>query len=335
MKKTSESITNIVCYTIISTVCIFIIVLHIVRHAALPIPSQRAKVQVGDDEPKTEEKEEEVYKKPETLTANDVMAHLTLESKESFRDFVASIYEDKKNSDQYIIVQQLDQVVFFENGHSYNIGQEDINGLTPLTTMGKDINGNGIPDLVIYQFTGGAHCCERYYVFELGEKFKRVATIDNIEFGHFEKQKNRKDLIFDTYEIIFKYWHTSYAQSALPSVKLRFCDEKYRLADDLMRKPPPSRTKLIKLADSIRKDDWTSKKTFDETVPPILWISMLDLIYSGNAESAYKLFDLAWPPGIKGKEKFLDEFNKNLANSEYWSEIKILNEGKTVCGHND
>ena len=41
-----------------------------------------------------------------------------------------------------------------------------------------NITGNGIPDLVVAEWSGGAHCCMTYYVFELGDTFRQVATIE-------------------------------------------------------------------------------------------------------------------------------------------------------------
>lgn len=34
--------------------------------------------------------------------------------------------------------------------------------------IGRDITGDGRPNLVAYDWSGGAHCCSNYYVFELG-----------------------------------------------------------------------------------------------------------------------------------------------------------------------
>lgn len=68
-----------------------------------------------------------------------------------------------------------------------------------------------------------------------------------------------------------------------------------------------------------------------DDLPPQLWGDMLDLIYSGNAASAWKLFDLAWPKGITGKKKFLREFKEQLASSQYWDQVKLIIQGRPVC----
>lgn len=40
------------------------------------------------------------------------------------------------------------------------------------------ITGKGIPTLLISEWTGGAHCCFLLHVFEVGDDFQKVATID-------------------------------------------------------------------------------------------------------------------------------------------------------------
>lgn len=56
---------------------------------------------------------------------------------------------------------------------------------------------------------------------------------------------------------------------------------------------------------------------------------MLNLIYSGNMAQAWKLLDLAWPEGMSGKEKFLEEFKAQLATSPFWEEIEKMNQPHT------
>jgi hypothetical protein len=52
---------------------------------------------------------------------------------------------------------------------------------------------------------------------------------------------------------------------------------------------------------------------------------MLDLIYSGEREEAWKIFNESWPDYINGKKEFLSEFQERLSTSQYWSEINQLN----------
>ena len=44
--------------------------------------------------------------------------------------------------------------------------------------IGKNLTGDGKPNLVVRTYSGGAHCCTDVHVFELGEKFRHVARFD-------------------------------------------------------------------------------------------------------------------------------------------------------------
>jgi hypothetical protein len=208
--------------------------------------------------------------------------------------------------------------------------------------MGKDITGNGVPNLVLNFSTGGAHCCYSYDVFELGPKLKRIGSFDVADAfdSRFEKQGDDSNLVFVTRDYTFRYWNASFTGSPAPDVKLRYCNGKYRLAADLMRKPPPPEAELDKLADQVRQETFA-------TPPPLLWDTMLDLIYSGNEKEAYRFLDKAWPPlprksgptppgyvkltlpasgpNIRKKQNFVREFRRQLAISPYWQEISAMN----------
>ncbi len=67
---------------------------------------------------------------------------------------------------------------------------------------------------------------------------------------------------------------------------------------------------------SDRLDDWRMG------VPPReLWVQMIDLIYSGNMTQAFKLFDLAWPGNVGGKDDMLLDFKARLKESPFYQEI--------------
>jgi hypothetical protein len=190
---------------------------------------------------------------------------------------------------------------------------------------GKDINGDGIPNVIIECYSGGLHCCSQYAVFSLGKKLKLLAVL-NGDHSHMEF----KDIDGDgKYEVIgrdwaFAYWPTSFAGSPAPEVILRWNNGKYRLAENMMKKPPPGEKELQEMASGIEEGE-----TYR-----ILSAIMLKLIYTGNGNIALQYCDWFWQnldkeiPRqnlLKRKKEFLAEFKKQLRKSYYWADLKKMN----------
>jgi hypothetical protein len=205
-----------------------------------------------------------------------------------------------------------------------------------LVKPGEDITGNGVPDLVIGFRTTGMHCCYTFHVFELSPKLRLLATFDVGDAGesHFEKRKGEKGLLFVTNDYTFAYKLTSFAGSPAPEVILRFSNGKYRLANNLMRKPPLSRKKLREIAQAVQSDEqWENSENLPLpasiwSTPTLLWSTMLDLIYTGNEKAAWDFFEKAWPKPRNGKQSSLREFQEVLFSSQYWPQIRKMNRGQ-------
>jgi len=201
---------------------------------------------------------------------------------------------------------------------------------------GTDINGDEVPEVIVDNYTGGAHCCSAYAIFSLGKNLKLIDLLYG-EHSYF----NFKDLDGDgKYEAIgrdwiFAYWNTSFAGSPSPEVILRWKNGKYRLAADLMKKPPPAKKELLKITAKLKKN-----AELDEEKPeklqwtPEWWAVMVKLIYTGNGNLAWEFYDWTWPApkdkssrkeSLKEKRLFLNEFKKQLKKSYYWADLKKMN----------
>jgi hypothetical protein len=127
-----------------------------------------------------------------------------------------------------------------------------------------------------------------------------------------------------TYDWTFAYWKTSFVQSPSPKVILQFHNGKYRPDLEMMRKAAPTTSELNRMAKKFKHKFGSPENNDPEntwSAPPELGGKMLDLIYSGNTKSAWKLLDLSWPAGKSGKNEFLREFKKLLATSQYYAAI--------------
>jgi hypothetical protein len=276
---------------------------------------------------------------------------VTPHQEETVAPYVARIYFDaqaKDGSDSYYEILKNDKRVYLQKakgkGEKFFIGtmyKDDPDAA--LVKMGMDITGDGQPDLVISEWLGGANCCLIFHIFEIGPTFKNLGTID-AEFGdsgphfiHPDKDSKANGLAIQIHDWTFANWNTDFADSPAPKVILRFSDNAYRVAPDLMRAPALNASDLAtraaavsKYAQSAKGDAWPHTK-----VSPQLWGTMLDLIYSGHEDVAWKFLDTAWPPKLQGKDNFARDFHVQLAKSPYWPAVKSMNAEKPLDGNTE
>ncbi|MDP8259649.1 MAG: VCBS repeat-containing protein [Candidatus Gygaella obscura] len=216
----------------------------------------------------------------------------------------------------------------------------------------QDITGDGQLNLVIANYSGGAHCCFGFMIFQLGENFKLLDTVNagDSDLARFEDLDGDGKLEFIGNDWTFAYWNETFFGSPEPRIVLKYRGGKYLLALDLMKKPLPSpreEEKIFKnIQSDIRKIEQSSKMQIkkdlpfgepdvgkdtgyfawvkgDVILPGSVWGYMLDLIYTGHPSEAWRFLDKVWPEGKSGKEKFIADFKEQLSLSPYWDSIKI------------
>jgi hypothetical protein len=269
---------------------------------------------------------------------------VTPHQEETVAPYVARIYFDAKakdGSDSSFEILKNDKPVYVQKakrkGEKFFIGtmyKDDADAA--LIKMGMDITGDGQPDLVISEWLGAANCCLIFHIFEIGPTFKKLGTIDAAfgdsgpHFLHPDKDSKSTGLAIQIHDWIFANWNTDFADSPAPKIILRFSDNAYRVAPDLMRTAALSASDLATRAAAVKSyapsakgGEWPRAK-----VSPDLWGTMLDLIYSGHADDAWKFLDDAWPPKVQGKDNFARDFRAQLAKSRYWPAVEAMNAAK-------
>ena len=258
--------------------------------------------------------------------------------------YVVRIYFDKSGdgNDAYYEILRDDKPVYKQRAHGK--GEKFFIGTmypddpdAPLVKMGADITGEGVPDLVISEWTGGANCCLRFHIFEIGPTFRKICVID-AEFGdqpphfaHLDKDSRSRGLQVMISDWTFVNWHSDFADSPAPKVILRYSDGTYRISPDLMRTPAPTAARdLDAKAAEVRAYPASAKGGAwpRASVAPELWATMLDLIYSGHEADAWKFLDAAWPPKVSGKDAFVRDFRSQLTKSPYWPAVTAMNAAK-------
>lgn len=169
----------------------------------------------------------------------------------------------------------------------------------------KKLNENYV---FITKDTGGT-CCANYVILEI--KKQKLKNIKKFDFGNcridsiFVNKKN--ELEFSTCD--------SYSLDEI-TPKLIFKDFKINI--EKMKKAPPTKNELNKTLKIIKKDI--------EKYPNCLKYFMMDLIYSGNINSAFTLYykyDKLFPN--ERNSDLLNEIFTNFKNNRFFSEILNVN----------
>jgi hypothetical protein len=195
------------------------------------------------------------------------------------------------------------------------------------SVAGIDITGDGKPNIALSEGLGrqggGA-----FYLFECGEKFRQIATVES--WGTYPELKDLDgdgvpELIAS--DNVFYHWPVCRDGEPMPEVILRWRNGKYVAASDLMYKPAPTREELEAMATAIRSSSgWNAESCW---VPAKLWTNAIALMYSGHESLGWEFVERAWQPGFPGKdellwkERLIDHYLRSLLNeSLYWPDLK-------------
>lgn len=195
-----------------------------------------------------------------------------------------------------------------------------------------DLNGDGTLELIIQNYSGGAHCCYQYWIFSLGETPIQLAFLESKDSALIFMDKDN-DGIFEIEgaDKTFAYWQTDYATSPAPNFILTFSPNGIVLDTEKMRQPAPIESELENTIMRVRSElGKTISDHHDEAwrnagIHPAVWATMLDLIYTGNGDLAWVFLDRVWRNGVRGKEEFRAAFTAKLQSSPYWDGIRVMN----------
>jgi hypothetical protein len=199
----------------------------------------------------------------------------------------------------------------------------------PAIVPGTDLTGRGHPDMFVSYYSGGAHCCTRILLFELKPDLRLLATLEtgDSDIAHFERDSRSGGYSFIQWDGIFSYWHACFACSPVLKVILKpQSDDKgdlnFRLDLNEMRKEPPTEREWREVDLPQARAAFAPENSFDNYfVGSDLWKLMLNWIYGGQADLAWRLVDEAWPAQKAGRSQFLKDFCGQLARSEYWNDL--------------
>ena len=87
---------------------------------------------------------------------------------------------------------------------------------------GVDVNGDGIPDVVLEAYSGGAHCCWTYYFLSLGSQPGLITKFENNRDTSFLEDEKTRRIYLEIPDGAFDYFdEVCHACSPFPLVYLR------------------------------------------------------------------------------------------------------------------
>jgi len=237
---------------------------------------------------------------------------------------------ESDHSDDGVCLQVIGagNVLYSQTGdslESFTLGQPgDAGENIPAIANGMDVTGRGHPDMTVSGYTGGAHCCTTHYVFELAPQFKLLATLSDADddLAHFARF-NDGHYYYITADWTFAYWPTCFACSPSEVVTLRWVDSSkgggFHLAMDKMQKPAPTTAQWSKELAAAQND--VSAGAVDD-IGRTMWQTVLDLIYSGHSDLAWKFVEALGAKAQQNPFPSLGDFCALLKQSPYWPDLQ-------------
>jgi len=230
------------------------------------------------------------------------------------------------NGDGTLEILKSGQTIYTQHGGKFQIGDRGVMcNDSEFELISGDLTGNGKANLVIYEWSGGAHCCYTMFLFEFDEDVKKIAEIDG-EDSVPEFTDIDGDFVpeLSFHDMTYAYWPESFAYSPTPLVILRWLNDSYVIAPDLMSSPAPSMQELEKKAAKIRTSElWTSGPEYNRAIIlKELFGNALDLIYAGHEDLGWKFIEMAWTDKFPIDNELLEELRGKMASSPYWMELK-------------
>ncbi|MFZ4575751.1 MAG: hypothetical protein ACOYN0_15255 [Phycisphaerales bacterium] len=202
----------------------------------------------------------------------------------------------------------------------FGLRQYDPTTYQPLAPIGapEDLNGDGIQELLIVAYSGGAHCCYTVTLLELSTPPRVIATINAVNGMGAEKQESG-EILLNIADQSFDYWKAPHAGSPFPSVFYRLKSGRLEIAMERMLRADPDLApdKLQALATEILATHANNPAELNSD----MWRAMLDLMYAGREPEAWSFFDACWPDSRAGKEDFKKEFLDVLNSSVRWRDF--------------
>jgi len=196
----------------------------------------------------------------------------------------------------------------------------------PYTHPGSALFSDGIPTVVLTEFTGVGECCLTVHLYQLGAHLKKLATIDAryAPFTNFFRHEQK--LYYYANDYSFGGWGNG-ADLSRPAieVQLAITNQGMSLALDRMKLQPLSAEEIRGFGEMTQEKLKGVEPTHrGSDLPSELVERILRSLYGGNPQEIVPLINAAWPAGRPGKQFIWPDILRQLEQSSYWHELKPL-----------
>lgn len=199
--------------------------------------------------------------------------------------------------------------------HRLRIGA-NLDASAPEIPLGADVDENGVPDVVVFGWSGGAHCCFDTWIVECGDS---VRIVERIAGGNHEPRLVNLDadpaLEAEVGDDVFAYWPASYAGSPSPRVVLDWREGRLVPSCPLTFQAPAADLEIR--VQEIQRDPMWKQNPLEAYAG--LFREIVHLYYAGQEAAALRLFERARPQGDERGLALLVEMGSLLARSSYWA----------------
>jgi hypothetical protein len=285
--------------------------------------------------------------------------NLEATSTKGFNEFEAVVAHTKgAPADQRAIVLKQGKPIWQSNPKETDPGSR-----WTLHSIGRDLDGNGQPDVHFSSHTGGANCCTTHHIYQLKPQVKRLAAYSagSMGGGDFIEVPGRKAPIMVSADDSPANAFAPYANSYFPLLILEVGPKgRMQFAHDLMQsklpgQPPPvcaqplatanpwlkercaeystsrrqARTTEIKTRLSSIKSLRSADKLkwedyFENGVLAAVSAEMNRYTYTGHGGAGFNWLETVWPGNDAVKEKFVATLRQTQSKSSFAEDLKQL-----------
>jgi hypothetical protein len=276
----------------------------------------------------------------------------------SFQEFEAVVAKAKGGGEQRAVVLSKGKPVWQSSPKETDPGAK-----WTILSIGRELDGNGHPDVHFMSNTGGATCCTTHYVYQLKPQVKRLAAYQagSMGGGDFIDVPGRKGPVMVSADDSSANAFAPYANSYFPLLILEVGPKgRLQFAQDMMQsrlpgQPPPvcaqplaaanpwlkercaeyttqrrhSRTLEIKTRLSSIKANRSADKLkwedyFENGVLSAVSAEINRYAYTGHGSAGMNWLETVWPGNDAVKAKFIATLRQTQSKSVFADDLKNI-----------